>query len=184
MRPAEHVAAPISSTVLITSRLVLRAFASADIDRVAELVGDFEVVRNLARVPWPYGREQAREFVVEIAPTETVWAIVQRQDNLLVGAIGLTPGDTAELGCWIGRPHWGQGFATEAGAATLRHAFVAHAAEVLISGYFTDNPASGRVLAKLGFVPTGFSERPCLARGAPQASCEMRLDRDALPSWV
>lgn len=176
--------ATVPLPVLQTARLTLRAFAEQDIDRVAELVGDFEVVRNLARVPWPYGWEEARQFVLEIAPTETVWAIVQRHEDVLIGAVGLTPIGTVELGYWVGRQYWGQGFATEASRAAVRYAFSVGCGTLLTSGYFVDNPASGRVLAKLGFALTGFAQRPCLARGSPQASCEMQLERSARQSWT
>jgi RimJ/RimL family protein N-acetyltransferase len=75
----------------------------------------------------------------------------------LVGGIGFgrTPEKEVELGYWIARPFWGQGIATEAGRALLDTARESLRLPRLVAGHFTDNPASGRVLEKLGFRPTG-----------------------------
>ena len=76
----------------------------------------------------------------------------------LIGACGLGKHNgEAELGYWIARPYWGLGFASEAGCAVMKIAqAVGH--RKLVSGHFIDNPASGRVLQKLGFRSTGKSE--------------------------
>ena len=73
----------------------------------------------------------------------------------------------AELGYWIGKPYWGAGFATEACAAVVAHAFDAMASPIFGPGISQDNPASQRVLDKLGFSPEGEEMRDCAARGEP-----------------
>jgi RimJ/RimL family protein N-acetyltransferase len=94
-----------------------------------------------------------------------------------VGSCGLgrRPSGAVELGYWIARAHWGKGFATEAGRALIE---IARALKLprLEASHFLDNPASGRVLEKLGFVPTGLSvERYSCARGGEAMSRLYRL---------
>jgi RimJ/RimL family protein N-acetyltransferase len=86
----------------------------------------------------------------------------------LVGGVGLHPdGDGHEIGYWIARPYWGLGFATEAAEALLRAGRETLKLGRIRSGHFVDNPASGRVLRKLGFRHSGrVMKRPCVARGA------------------
>jgi RimJ/RimL family protein N-acetyltransferase len=95
----------------------------------------------------------------------------------VVGACGLgrRPSGAVELGYWIARQHWGKGFATEAGRALID---IARALKLprLEASHFLDNPASGRVLEKLGFVPTGLSAaRYSCARGGEAMSRLYRL---------
>ena len=102
-------------------------------------------------------------------PNEWVWAITLRVSAELVGMVGLTPDenpDAAELGYYINRRHWGLGIATEAGRLVVDYGIRVLGLRRITSGHFLGNPASGHVLSKLGFVRTGHSERPCLARGA------------------
>ena len=164
-------------SVLTTPRLVLRRPDNRDIDSIVAIAGDWEVARRLVRMPYPYTRDHARFFLDAIVPTERVWGVTLRASGDLVGMIGLTPKADAphELGYYVARAHWGEGIATEAARAVVDHAFGPLALPALGSGFFADNPASGRVLRKLGFVETGRAERPCLAAGTTVASTEMRL---------
>jgi RimJ/RimL family protein N-acetyltransferase len=73
------------------------------------------------------------------------------------------------------RPHWGQGLATEAAQAIVRMALESMGYAKLTSRYHADNPASGRVLAKLGFKPVGRSNYRCLAEGKDKPSIEVEL---------
>jgi RimJ/RimL family protein N-acetyltransferase len=101
----------------------------------------------------------------------------------LIGSIGFgrRPSGRVELGYWIARPHWGRGYATEAGRAVLAIARDALRVRRLEAGHFTDNPASGRVLEKLGFRPTGrIAPRFSAGRGeaAPSRLFELDLAED------
>jgi len=99
-----------------------------------------------------------------------------RETRRLIGIIGLARaphGRSAELGYYIARDHWGRGVATEAALAVARVAFESFGYLKLTSGYYTDNPASGRVLAKLGFTIVGTSSRPCLAEGKDKAAVDV-----------
>jgi RimJ/RimL family protein N-acetyltransferase len=162
--------------ILGTRRLVLRPPTIDDAVAIMDLVGDAEVARNLARVPHPYSLSDARHFLEEIVPREIVWAI--ETSGRLVGMAGLSPEaeGEAELGYWIGRPFWGRGYATEAATAVVATGFADHGLHALTAGWFDDNPASGRVLAKLGFVPAGEGLRHCLAEGRDKRTFLMRLD--------
>jgi len=165
---------------LQTPRLLLRRPVEADIPAIVEKANDWDVVRRLGRLPFPYGAADARFFLDHVVPNEYVWAITRRETGAFLGAVGLTAapeGNTAELGYWLGRAHWRQGIATEAARAAVDAAFDDLGFSGLTSGYFADNPASGRVLAKLGFVETGRAERPCQAVGTPQPSVELTLPK-------
>ena len=91
----------------------------------------------------------------------------------IVGCVALgRHEDDVVLGYWIAREHWGQGYATEAARAVLQLAKVlGH--QRIVANHFVDNPASGRVLRKLGFCPTGrVEQRLSAARGEPVQALE------------
>ena len=153
---------------LATERLSLRRPNDGDVDAIVGIVGDWDVARRFGRLPHPYGAADARFFLEHVVPNEWVWAVTLQGSDALVGTIGFTPeegADTAELGYWLSPAFWGQGITTEAARAVVSYGFERLSLPVLMSGYFEDNPASGQVLRKLGFVETGRAMRPCLAAG-------------------
>jgi [ribosomal protein S5]-alanine N-acetyltransferase len=167
---------------LFTPRLHLRRPVEADAASIIAIAGDWEVARRLARVPHPYTPEHFRLFMSSVVANEPTWAIVRRQTDELIGVIGLAPNDdgqSGEVGYYIARPFWGQGFATEAAQAIVRMGFDVCRYVKLTSGYHADNLASGRVLKKLGFEPCGRSTRPCLADGTPKPSIDVELLGDS-----
>ena len=163
-----------------TERLLLRPGWAEDAPELARAIADEQVVRNLATAPWPYGLEDAEAFLA--APRDPVmpsFLITERTEGAprIVGSCGLgrRPSGAVEMGYWIGRQHWGKGFATEASRALIE---IAKALKLprLEASHFLDNPASGRVLEKLGFVATGMSaERYSCARGGQAMSKIYRL---------
>ena len=85
---------------------------------------------------------------------------------MFLGSCGLHLKDGRfELGYWLGKPFWGQGYATEAAKKLVSFAFHDLKATSLWAGWYHDNPASGRVLEKLGCRPDGVEPRHSLARG-------------------
>ena len=76
---------------LATARLSLRRPAERDGEAIISIVGDWDVARRLARVPHPYGPDDARFFLERVVPAEWVWAITLRCEDRLLGAVGLTP---------------------------------------------------------------------------------------------
>ncbi|MEP7350276.1 MAG: GNAT family N-acetyltransferase [Sphingorhabdus sp.] len=152
-----------------TERLLLRPSWPEDAQELYRAIADEGIVRNLARAPWPYTEDEAARFAglehSEIYPT---FLLMQRTDGAprLVGACGLGDRDgETELGYWIARPYWGLGYATEAARTVIGIArAVGHSR--LVASHFVDNPASGRVLRKVGFRATGRTEqRPSDGRG-------------------
>lgn len=170
-----------------TPRLLLRPGWPEDAAALAAAIGEEAIVRNLATAPWPYTPDHARDFLsLEQDPAAPHFMIVARTQGVprLVGGCGLrrTDDGDVELGYWIARAHWGLGYATEAGQALVRIA-QANRAGPLTASHFLDNPASGRVLRKLGFEPTGHvANRHSLGRGseAPVALYALAEDK-ALP---
>ena len=143
-----------------TERLLLRPGWSQDAPALFRAIGDERIVRNLATAPWPYRPEDAEAWLAtERGPCEPSLLVFRRTDSApeLIGAVGFgrKPGGEIDFGYWIGRYHWGRGYATEAGRAVLKAARHSLRLKRLHAGHFLDNPASGRVLAKLGFRPTG-----------------------------
>jgi RimJ/RimL family protein N-acetyltransferase len=164
---------------LQTERLVLRRPDARDVGAIVAIVGNWEVVRRLARVPYPYRETDAHDFLNTIVPNEWTWAITLRESGELVGMVGLTPEadpDTAELGYYVSRDHWGNGIATEAARSVVQYGIQSLGLRRIRSGHFVDNPASGRVLSKVGFVEIGRSERACLAIGSTLPTVEVHLE--------
>ena len=153
-----------------TERLLLRPGWAEDAPQLARAIADEQIVRNLATAPWPFGLQDAEAFLA--APRDPVlpsFLITERTDGAprVVGSCGLgrRPSGAVELGYWISRAHWGRGIATEAGKALIDIARTLGLRR-LEASHFLDNPASGRVLEKLGFIPTGISAtRFSCARG-------------------
>jgi RimJ/RimL family protein N-acetyltransferase len=146
-----------SIPVLETKRLALRAPRLEDAKTVAALANDRRIAENTARIPHPYRMSDAESFITGAnkAGGEAEFLITLR-DETIVGACGLLMQEqTSELGFWLGVPHWGQGYATEALHAVIDYAFTDLAHESLQAGARVTNPASRRVLEKCGFQWTG-----------------------------
>lgn len=155
----------------ITERLLLRPGWAEDAPALSRAIGDHEVVRNLSRVPWPYALGDAERFIALPQEHGRPSLLIFRREGAspeLIGGIGLNDGvnGTPELGYWLARAHWGRGYATEAGRALLAICDETLRLPHLIASHALDNPASGRVLAKLGFRPTGeIGRMPSPGRG-------------------
>jgi [ribosomal protein S5]-alanine N-acetyltransferase len=168
---------------LETSRLFLRPPADDDVAAIVALLGDFDVSKNLSSPPHPYREEDAIAFVERVRHDQTegvghCFMIFRHDDDALIGSIGFRERSEAiELGYWIGKPYWGQGYASEAARRTIDFAFGELNLGGLVAGWFHDNPASGRVLEKLGFVRDGEDERHSSARGHAVQSLRMALSR-------
>ena len=165
-----------------SERLFLRPAFAEDWRAVLAGVGRCEVVRNLARAPWPYGEREAREFVArpqDVRYPNFLVALPEAEGAPVIGSAGLAPRDgETELGYWIACNHWGRGYATEAARAVIQVArTLGH--RRLVAGHFLDNPASGRVLRKLGFASTGVvTERWSEGRGEAADCAEYALELD------
>jgi RimJ/RimL family protein N-acetyltransferase len=176
-----------------TERLLLRPGWIEDAPALHRAIADEAIVRNLATAPWPYRLEDAEAFLSplrERRPNEVGLLVFRRTDRApeLIGTVGLggRPDGPIELGYWIARRWWNRGYATEAARAIVGIAREGLRLPVLRAGHFIDNPASGRVLEKLGFRPTGaVAPRFSAGRGeaAPCRLYELGLE-DAEPRAI
>ena len=157
-----------------TQRLILRPLRPEDAPALVAGLGDWEVIRWLTTPPWPYGLADAEEFIASPAAAEARAILF---DEICIGVIGLhgaRNGDEPDLGYWLNRRFHGQGYMSEAAHAVVAGHFAAN--EVPIhSSHFRDNPASARVLAKLGFRNTEVVRQPSRPLG-----CEVEVQLMAL----
>ena len=156
---------------LETDRLLLRPPAAADAAFLTSGLGDFAIAKNLSTAPHPYSEADAAEFIARVTKARAMgegwcYVIVVKATDTPVGCCGLHLKDgRVELGYWIAQPFWNQGYASEAARRLLAFGFGVVKAEAVEAGWFHDNAASGRVLAKLGFAATHVEPWPCRARG-------------------
>ena len=163
-----------------TPRLLLRPGFPEDAPALAVAIADEGIARNLATMPWPYRVRDAEAFLA--GPRDPVLPALLMFERTagppqLVGACGLgrRPSGAVELGYWIARGQWGRGLASEACVALIEIARTLGLAR-LEAAHFLDNPASGRVLEKLGFEPSGVvAPRLSCARGEDMPARFMRL---------
>jgi RimJ/RimL family protein N-acetyltransferase len=168
-----------------TPRLLLRPGFPEDAPALAMAIADRAIARNLAVVPWPYTLRDAEAYLASprdpVLPSLLIFERTGAEPQL-VGSCGLgrRPSGAVEMGYWIARGHWGRGIATEACKALIDIALTLGLAQ-LEGSHFLDNPASGRVLEKLGFEPVGIvAPRMSCARGeeVPARLMRLRLETD------
>lgn len=155
----------IDTPILQTSRLILRPLKMSDAKRVQLLAGDKEVARTTLLIPHPYPNGAAEAWIAEqhekrASREQAVFAAVPRESDELIGCIGLTRSSetgphAAELGYWIGRPFWNLGYCTEACLAVRTFGFESFGLSRIFAHHLIDNPASGRVMRKLGMRQEG-----------------------------
>jgi 8-oxo-dGTP diphosphatase len=169
---------------LLTARLKLRALTEADAPRLAELLDDWEMVRHTALVPHPYTLNDGHSFITMQAErcrkgVGTALAMERTADGRVVGCIGFgTEQDgTPELGYWVARQLWGEGYATEAMRRLIRHLFHDLGHPRVWAAAHPDNLASRRVQEKVGMVPEGYEVVGMPTRGASLAMPVSALSR-------
>ncbi len=143
-----------TTPTLETPRLRLRPYSEADIAELLPLIGTREVAATTLRIAHPYTEQDARAFFALAEEPDKLWlAITLRSDGRQIGGIGIRIDQKhqhAELGYWLGVEHWGKGYATEAGREMLRYGFEDLGLHRIFATHFKHNPASGRILKKLG----------------------------------
>jgi RimJ/RimL family protein N-acetyltransferase len=129
---------------------------------VSELAGDRDVAATTLRIPHPYTRAMAEEWIATLGPAHAerrgeTFAIVLPSDGV-IGSIGLSlhlDHRRAELGYWVGKPYWGRGYVTEAARRVLAYAFGDLGLHRVHAHYMSGNAASGAVMRKLGMTYEG-----------------------------
>jgi ribosomal-protein-alanine N-acetyltransferase len=148
---------------LETARLRLRPYSQADIAELLPLIGTREVAVTTLRIAHPYTEQDARSFLALTGEPDKIWvAITLRSNSRQIGGIGLRVDDQhqhAELGYWLGVSYWGQGYATEAANEMLRYGFESLNLHRIFASHFGHNPASGRILTKLGMRHEGIQRQ-------------------------
>ncbi|GAB5457179.1 MAG: GNAT family N-acetyltransferase [Henriciella sp.] len=157
--------------ILHTQRLSLRAPQTRDAVQITERIGVKDVAWNLGRAPYPYYRKDADAFILRASENwgsdkAYVFMLEHAKDGV-IGCCGIDAAseDIWELGYWIGKPWWRQGYATEAASSMLDWAQESKSISKLIAGHYMDNPISGVVLKKLGFKSVGKLNLSGAARG-------------------
>ncbi len=160
---------------ITTERLILRPWAESDVKALHRLLNDWEVIRTLARVPFPYAMENAQDWISTSRSQRmdgTAYNLaISGTDNgteLLVGGIGLqvfADQRRAELGYWIGRAYWGHGVASEAAGRMARWALANLPVDRIEANVSTENYASIAVLRRIGFRHVGDGMQMSVAHG-------------------
>jgi RimJ/RimL family protein N-acetyltransferase len=170
------------SIILETPRLLLRQTELRDADTFVSELNNYNIARNTARVPYPYHHDDALEFLqfaYHLDSRSCVAAVeLKSQPHELAGVISYEWSEAkqdAELGYWFSERVWGRGFGTEAAVAIVEHAFAVNGHTKLVACYHDDNPASGRVLSKLGFLQVGTCSNFSKAQGQEVAVTMMQL---------
>lgn len=148
---------------LRSDRLVLRPFTLADAPDVQRLAGDRDIASTTLNIPHPYEDGIAETWISghreQFEKGEQASFAVVLEDGTLIGAIGLHIGqqhERAELGYWIGKPYWGNGYCTEAAKAVLCYGFKTLGLNRIQARHLARNPASGRVMQKIGMRYEGY----------------------------
>ena len=153
-----------SAPPLLTERLLLRSLILEDATDVQRLAGDRDIAATLTNMPHPYEDGMAEKWIhscyEKFDKDEALnFAITLRADKDLIGGIALRlerEHERAELGYWIGKPYWNRGYATEAAKAVVAYSFKVLKLNRIHAFHFTRNPASGRVLEKVGMRYEGY----------------------------
>ena len=136
-----------------TERLRLRPFNLEDSKEVQRLAGDIEIAKTTLNIPHPYEDGMAEDWISRHAEAygkgiSLTLAITDKEEKYLIGAIGLIINkehNRAELGYWIGKPYWNKGYCTEAAKALNK----------ICATHLKRNPASGKVMQKIGMEQEG-----------------------------
>ena len=143
--------------ILETERLILRPWREDDAEKLYKYASDPEIGPPAG---WPphTSVENSREIIRTVLSAPETFAVCLKSDGEPIGSIGFHCNDLAEdddeyeLGYWIGKPFWGQGFIPEASREMLRYAFEELCMNRIWCGYYDGNEKSRRVQQKLGFV--------------------------------
>jgi RimJ/RimL family protein N-acetyltransferase len=152
-----------TNEIMETERILLRPWRDDDAAALFKYASDPEVG---PRAGWPPHKsvEESLEIIHTVFHNDTNWAIEFKETGEAIGAIGYLPAPESDLparegeplvGYWVGKPYWNQGICTEALEIMLEHIRKTTDIKSLISSHYFDNPASGRVMEKCGFLPTG-----------------------------
>jgi 8-oxo-dGTP diphosphatase len=170
--PKSKVAGGAAFEPLKTERLTLRPLRPKDAEALHRLVNDWEVVRTLAEIPYPYPRSLADEWIESTAAQLSEGAAYhlaitgkEGRKETLVGVVGLrldAARRTGRLGYWVGRAYWKHGVATEAAKRLTSWAFANLPLDLIVAEVTESNVGSFKVLRRVGFREVGTGVRASL----------------------
>jgi RimJ/RimL family protein N-acetyltransferase len=148
---------------LETGRLLLRRLETGDAAQVQALANDYDVARMVTPMPFPYRLQDAQNWIVMThAEMDTkssyAFGIVLKSTQQVIGSVEVGNefrNRRGELGYWIGKPYWGQGYATEAARRVVQFGFEVLGLNRIFATHYPHNPASGRVMEKIGMTYEG-----------------------------
>lgn len=147
---------------LETERLILRPHSLWDADELQKLIDDKDIASTTLNIPHPYTLEDAIDWLGQreekFETTSSPQFAITHKDGYIIGGIGLNVNkehENAELGYWIGKKFWGEGYCTEAARAVLIYGFEVMRLNRIHAKHFTRNPTSGRVMQKIGMKHEG-----------------------------
>ncbi len=171
--------------IIETERLRLRPLRDNDASDIAVLINNYDIAKNLARVPFPYALADAEEFLrwLKTCKGQSRFSAIclKNSSDGLQGIISYEWHDKkqdVELGYWLVKDLWGKGLMSEAAKAMVDHAFEIARVNVMVSCYFNENPASGKVLRHAGFEVVGTCLQMSKAQGREVPVTNMRLTRE------
>jgi 8-oxo-dGTP diphosphatase len=161
--PVQDAAAPATGPELHTTRLTLRPLTAQDAPGFHRMINDWDICRRLPDAPFPYPAELAAGWIAAAAADRRAgraeqFAVVERETGLLLGCAGLRLAKdrkSADLGYWLGRPAWGQGYGIEAARRLMEWGFAALPVERLTATVAADNDPSFALLRRIGFQDAG-----------------------------
>jgi len=139
----------------------MRPPAPGDEDAITHHMSERDIVWHLGRAPYPYQLSDAEYWIQKAAKDRAAGReyafVITTDEEGIIGSTGFNRavGDVWEIGYWLAKDWWGQGLVTEAARGLLDWGRREHGIESFMAGHFSDNPASGKVLLKLGFDPVG-----------------------------
>jgi RimJ/RimL family protein N-acetyltransferase len=161
-----------------TTRLILRDLDERDLGSLVRAIDNINIVKNTARIPFPYTLADARDYLALTRTAEPgtlrLSIVLKEAPGTIIGGAGYEGGPhDVELGYWIAEPLWGQGLGGEAARAMTDFAFANTTYKMMVAGYRLGNEASRRILARLGFRPT--HQTMVMSRGVGHEVPVMRM---------
>jgi len=159
-----------------TKRLVLKKpVKTINKKLIASQIGDWQVAKWLSDVPYPYTEQNAEEWLNNINHDDLTFSIFM--NDSLIGGVGvsLEEDNKLDLGYWVGREYWGNGYATEAVMGLIKYVKEETSFKQITAGYIKGNNTSANVLRKLGFEEVGECEEYFLSRKKTMSCVDLLL---------
>ncbi len=159
--------------IIVTKRLVLRPFSLADAKEVQRLAGNPKIAATTATIPHPYLDGMAEDWISKhadwFAKGDSVnWAIEHKTEKKLVGCVSIMINKAnrrAEIGYWVAEEYWNKGYCTEAAIEAIRYGFQRMNLNKITARHVKGNPASGKVMLKMGMEQEGLLKQDSFRNG-------------------